>query len=94
MVRKQREFQKPSSAPLQHLKVVEIHGYYGRTSEDELIEYILENAMALERIIVDPRCHYHCIFQGRVIVKRSKKARICAKKLKESTPSPVEFVLL
>ncbi|KAK4352432.1 hypothetical protein RND71_027950 [Anisodus tanguticus] len=41
-----------------HLKVLRLCGYYGRTSELELVRYFLENAIALEKIIVDPRIQY------------------------------------
>lgn len=52
----ERGFERAASnLPISHLKVFEIHGYFGRTAEDELVEYILENAVALERIIIDAR---------------------------------------
>ncbi|CAI9089580.1 OLC1v1024171C1 [Oldenlandia corymbosa var. corymbosa] len=41
--------------PLQHLRVVEISQYRGRSIEFELVQYLLKNAISLEKIIVDPR---------------------------------------
>ncbi|XP_055835695.1 uncharacterized protein LOC129904179 [Solanum dulcamara] len=59
--RSKRECRKVLSYPLHHLKVVRLYGYYGRTSELELVRYFLENAIALEKIIVDPLelCDFH-----------------------------------
>ncbi|KAL3837755.1 hypothetical protein ACJIZ3_022346 [Penstemon smallii] len=39
----------------QCLKVVEIVGYYGRTSDAEIAMYFMENAMSLKKIVIDPR---------------------------------------
>nr|XP_016453292.1 PREDICTED: FBD-associated F-box protein At5g38590-like isoform X2 [Nicotiana tabacum] len=53
-LRSERECRKAVRCPLHHLKVLRLSGYYGRTSEVELVRYFLENAMLLEKIIVDP----------------------------------------
>nr|XP_009803120.1 PREDICTED: uncharacterized protein LOC104248545 isoform X2 [Nicotiana sylvestris] len=53
--RSKRECRKAARCPLHHLKVLRLSGYYGRTSEVELVRYFLENAIALQKIIVDPR---------------------------------------
>ncbi|XP_071928169.1 uncharacterized protein [Coffea arabica] len=47
MVRGDRKLKKAASFPLQHLKVVQLLGYYGRRSEPQLVEYFLENAIVL-----------------------------------------------
>lgn len=52
-MRSKRECRKAARCPLHHLKVLRLCGYYGRTSELELVRYFLENAIALEKIIVD-----------------------------------------
>ncbi|KAI3783519.1 hypothetical protein L1987_42603 [Smallanthus sonchifolius] len=41
----------------EHLKVLEIIGYYGRISDLELAVYVIDNAVALKKIIIDPICH-------------------------------------
>ncbi|KAL8039170.1 hypothetical protein ABFX02_10G017200 [Erythranthe guttata] len=41
-------------SPHNHLKVFKFRGYYGRTIDAELISYILENCVVLEKIIIDP----------------------------------------
>lgn len=52
--KEEREFEVGAKCLLQHLKVVEFHGYYGRTTELELVNYFLENAVSLEHIVIDP----------------------------------------
>ncbi|KAI3783516.1 hypothetical protein L1987_42600 [Smallanthus sonchifolius] len=41
----------------EHLKVLEIIGYYGRISDLELAVYVIDNAVALQKIVIDPICH-------------------------------------
>ncbi|CAI9116819.1 OLC1v1018080C1 [Oldenlandia corymbosa var. corymbosa] len=53
--KERRASRKGKALSLQHLKDVEFWGYSGRVSEVELVEYLLENAVALERIMIDPR---------------------------------------
>jgi hypothetical protein len=45
---------KAVNCPHYYLKVVEIGGYYGGSSAFELAMYFIENAMILEKIIIDP----------------------------------------
>ncbi|KAL8028792.1 hypothetical protein ABFX02_14G183800 [Erythranthe guttata] len=42
------------SSPHHHLKVVEFSGGFGRTSLLRFVDYILENCVVLEKVIVDP----------------------------------------
>lgn len=56
-VRVVRKFNEVVNYPLQHLKLFELTGYYGRTSELELVKFFTENAITLEKIIIDPREH-------------------------------------
>ncbi|KAK6143420.1 hypothetical protein DH2020_023768 [Rehmannia glutinosa] len=55
-LRSDREVEKAISFPHQHLKVFKFCGYYNRTSDFELVRYILENCVALEKMIIDPLC--------------------------------------
>lgn len=48
------EFIKPAKCPHHNLKEVEVFGYGGRPNEDQLIIYFIENAVSLEKIIVNP----------------------------------------
>lgn len=51
----QREQMQVETAPLQHLKVVEMIGYFGRTSDVEFADYLFRNAISLKSFIIDPR---------------------------------------
>ncbi|CAI9110443.1 OLC1v1010466C4 [Oldenlandia corymbosa var. corymbosa] len=53
--KKRRASWKGLAFPLERLQVVEILGYTGRVTEMELVEYFLENVVALKRIVIDPR---------------------------------------
>ncbi|CDP07607.1 unnamed protein product [Coffea canephora] len=100
MVRGDRKLKKAASFPLQHLKVVELLGYYGRRSELELVEYFLENAIVLEKLIIDPRDPRNVTWpktrkERKQEKKQEKLARICAKQQIEGLiPSHIEFSIL
>lgn len=42
-------------SPHQHLKVVELVGFVGKPIDLELVQYLYENAIALEEIVFDTR---------------------------------------
>ncbi|XP_027170532.1 F-box/FBD/LRR-repeat protein At3g51530-like [Coffea eugenioides] len=96
MVRGDRKLKKAASFPLQHLKVVELLGYYGHRSELELVEYFLENTIVLEKLIIDPRGPRNLKSpKMRKEKKQEKLARNCAKQqLRGLIPSHVEFSIL
>ncbi|KAL7151458.1 hypothetical protein ABFS83_04G032600 [Erythranthe nasuta] len=50
-----REVKDAVRIPHHHLKVFKFCGYYGRASDGELLGYILENCVTLEKIIIDPQ---------------------------------------
>ena len=52
------EFMKPKKHPLYYLGEVEILGYSGRLNEDELVIYLIENAISLDKSIIN--C---CVFK-------------------------------
>ncbi|EYU18208.1 hypothetical protein MIMGU_mgv1a024413mg, partial [Erythranthe guttata] len=53
LARKNREVTDPMRCPHHNLKVFKFSGYYGRSSDAELLGYILENCVVLEKIIID-----------------------------------------
>ncbi|PWA53122.1 FBD domain, Leucine-rich repeat domain, L domain-like protein [Artemisia annua] len=53
--KRRRKIKRAAKHPHKHLEVVEILGYYGRTSDVELVVYFIYNANALHKIIIDPR---------------------------------------
>lgn len=48
---KRVKFMKATKCPHPYLKEVEVQGYTGHRNDDELIIYIVENAISLEKII-------------------------------------------
>ncbi|XP_065616557.1 uncharacterized protein LOC112022564 [Quercus suber] len=55
---KERELRKVMKCPNEHLKVVEIVGFVGRAIDIELTVYLLEIAVKLEKICINPRAPY------------------------------------
>ncbi|CDP11025.1 unnamed protein product [Coffea canephora] len=96
MVRGDRKLKKAASFPLQHLKEVELLGYYGRRSELKLVEYFLDNAIVVEKLTIDPRDPRKVNSpKTRREKKQEKLARFCAKQQLEGLiPSHVEFSIL
>lgn len=93
--RSKRECRKVVNCPLHHLKEVRLYGYYGRTSELELVMYFLENAIVLEKIIIDPKPYnFHIKWEP----KESKRVRIAREyaklQLESEVPSHIELVIL
>ncbi|KAL6217067.1 hypothetical protein ACLB2K_010284 [Fragaria x ananassa] len=50
----EKEMQKLKRFPHQYLKVVKLCGFIGYGNEMELAAYLIENAMVLEKIIIEP----------------------------------------
>lgn len=46
------EVRVPIQFPHHHLKMFQFHGYYGLPSDVELVKYIVENSVVLEKINV------------------------------------------
>ncbi|CAI9116942.1 OLC1v1018238C1 [Oldenlandia corymbosa var. corymbosa] len=92
-----RKHKRGVNFPLEQLREVELHGYCGRIAEVELVEYLLENAIALQRIVVDPRHQPFCrgVVAARDKPKEQGNARNFAKdQLEKLVPSHVELVIL
>ncbi|WMV25239.1 hypothetical protein MTR67_018624 [Solanum verrucosum] len=92
--RSKRECRKVASCPLHHLKVLKLYGYC--TSELELVRYFLENAIVLEKILVDPLPLENFRIEGEP--RESKPVRIARKyaklQLEREVPSHIELVIL
>ncbi|KAJ0542101.1 putative F-box domain, FBD domain, leucine-rich repeat domain superfamily [Helianthus annuus] len=80
----------------EHLKLLEMIGYYGRISDVELAVYFIENAAALEKIVIDPCCHASGgDFTTEDFLKREQAARSSAKhQVKPILPPGVDLVIL
>lgn len=83
-------------SPLEFLKTVEIVGYFGRVSDAEMAIYCIQNAVALQKITIDPR---NQILErspvGSDHIKKEEAARKSAKKQLESkTPPGVQLIIL
>ncbi|KAL7095475.1 hypothetical protein ACP275_10G026300 [Erythranthe tilingii] len=52
--RTHREVKNITKLPHHHLRVFKLFGYYGRSSDLELVRYILNNSVVLEKMIIDP----------------------------------------
>ncbi|KAL8039137.1 hypothetical protein ABFX02_10G015400 [Erythranthe guttata] len=78
------------SFPHNHLKVFKFCGYYGRTNEVELVLYIVENCVVLEKLIIDPS---GSSFEDELNMER--KARKNAKQqLAGQLPNHIELIVL
>ncbi|KAI3783518.1 hypothetical protein L1987_42602 [Smallanthus sonchifolius] len=80
----------------QHLKLLEIIGYYGRISDLELAVYAIDNAVALKKIVIDPSCHaFGEDLTKDDCLKRQPAARSSAKRqLTPILPPGVDLVIL
>lgn len=97
--RERRKIKKPAKCPHHNLKVVEVVGYRGRTNAVEHVMYLIENAVGLERIVIDPVQHWTHHHTGadrtKGTTKKEGKARDHGMhRLKSRVPSNIEFVCL
>ena len=83
--------------PNEHLKEVEIVGFAGRAIDIQLVVYLLESAINLEKIIVNPYAPYIVGIPRPENVRTTVKfegAREAAKRLKEKQLTRAEFVIM
>ncbi|KAK4579390.1 hypothetical protein RGQ29_029169 [Quercus rubra] len=91
-----RKMRRGIKCPHKYLKVLEIYGYAGRTCEFEFVMYFIRNAVALEKILIDPRDQ---------IVKRTPLAsanlkiertarRLAKSQLEAKVPPSIQLVIL
>lgn len=79
----------------QHLELLEIVGYYGRISDLELVVYVIENAVALKKIVINPVCHGPYDDFAEEDLEREEAARSCARhQLTSILPPGVELAIL
>ncbi|EYU38949.1 hypothetical protein MIMGU_mgv1a024102mg [Erythranthe guttata] len=86
-LRSNEEVKNSIKCPHEHLKVVKFCGYYGRSSDAELVGYILDNCMALEKLVIDPR--YPFFFR-----RTPSDTELVEEQLKAQVPQHIEFVIL
>lgn len=87
-----------SIPPHQCLKEVKLAGYYGCDLDVRSAFYFIDNAIALEKLIIDPHNQKRIFYNGpqkHCETKRERAARERAKKqLKGKAPQRVKLVIL
>jgi hypothetical protein len=93
---KEREVRKVINYdPNEHLKEVEIVGFVGRATDIELVVYLLESAIKLEKIVINPCSPYVVGTPWETEeIENNKDVKECAKQLKKYLPLGAEFVIL
>ncbi|XP_011076712.1 F-box/FBD/LRR-repeat protein At5g53840 isoform X2 [Sesamum indicum] len=94
--KRRRKVRQAAKCAHEFLKLVEIVGDYGRTSDIELAMYFIENAIALQKIVIDPR---NQILErspvGTDQIKKEESARRRAKQqLEAKKPPGVQLIIL
>ncbi|KAL3653484.1 hypothetical protein CASFOL_003165 [Castilleja foliolosa] len=94
--KRRRKIRKVDKCAHKFLKLVEIVGYYGRTSDAELVMYFIENAVSLQKIVIDPRNQILERSPARIEqIKKEESARKRAmQQLVPETPPGVQLVIL
>ncbi|PWA39733.1 hypothetical protein CTI12_AA553780 [Artemisia annua] len=92
IIRKMKEL---NTSTHQHLEVVEIRGYYGRTSDLELAMHFMRIGVALKKLVIDPKSPNARRLTKEDKIKEEDAARCCAHQhLKPITPVGLELVIL
>lgn len=94
--KRRRKLRQAAKCVHAYLRLVEIVGYYGRTSDAEVAMYFIENAVALQKIVIDPRNQILERSQvGVAQIRKEEFARRHARKQLESKKPPgVQLVIL
>ncbi|KAF3455186.1 hypothetical protein FNV43_RR05634 [Rhamnella rubrinervis] len=87
------KFIKPAKCLHDNLKELEVFGYGGRPNEDELIVYFVENAVSLEKIIVNPFLFDKVPYTSTKPVKAEQTIarRHAIQHLQKKVPSTIDF---
>nr|XP_043627687.1 F-box protein At4g09920-like [Erigeron canadensis]XP_043627688.1 F-box protein At4g09920-like [Erigeron canadensis] len=95
LAKRRRKVRRTASHCHKHLKLLKVEGYYGRISDLELVVYVMENAIALQNIVIDPSCLYSR--EGLTAANKLKveqQARSSAKRqLQPIVPQGVELTI-
>lgn len=94
--KRRRKIRQAPKCTHKFLRLVEFVGYYGRTSDAELAVYFFENAVALRKIVIDPRNQILERSPLRIDqIRKEESARKRAKQqLEAKKPPGVELVIL
>ncbi|KAL4598564.1 hypothetical protein ACB092_11G068200 [Castanea dentata] len=91
----EREFRKVKKYPNEHLKEVEIMGFVGRAIDMELTVYLLESAIKLEKIVINPRSPALVGTPWEFETTEKNEGAIeCANQLKKNLPQGAELLIL
>ncbi|KAK4594403.1 hypothetical protein RGQ29_018182 [Quercus rubra] len=91
----EREFRKVMKYPNEHLKEVEIMGFVGRAIDMELTVYLLESAIKLEKIVINPRSPALVGTPWEFeMTEKNEGAIECANQLKKNLPQGAELLIL
>ncbi|GKE91314.1 putative FBD domain-containing protein, partial [Tanacetum coccineum] len=73
-----------------------IGGYFGRISDLELAVYVIDNAVALRKIVIDPICKFNTdCFSEEDCMKKQEAARSSAEReLRPRLPKGAELVIV
>lgn len=92
------KLEKVADCPHRHLKVVEIVGYREHGCAVEHVMYLIENVVALEKIVIDPVRTWRYpngMYRESEEVDKEVKARDHAMHyLRGKVPSTIEFICL
>ena len=78
-----------------HLKVVELVGFIGHETDLELASHFLETAVALDRMVINPRTPFRVKYPWRCPdPKVFEPVRMRASQLKAILPPKVDLVVL
>lgn len=75
-----------------YLRVVEVEEYFGRTSDFELVSYLVENAVGLEKIVMLPMRIRYIHKQVEKVFEFERVKRDAWRQLEEKVPSTVQLV--
>ncbi|XVF62174.1 hypothetical protein PTKIN_Ptkin08bG0195800 [Pterospermum kingtungense] len=91
----QEELKMKTKRAHKHLKVLELIGFCGQEIEVEFIWYIINNTVALEKIIIDPSSRpLEKGFVDRELPEEKETSRVWAWQLGKSFPPGLELVIL
>ncbi|XP_015072782.1 putative F-box protein At1g49610 [Solanum pennellii] len=96
LLTEKRKCKKGIRWPLPHLKVVKLWGIYSGVLNLELVRYFLENAVALEKVIIDPTepifCPHPLTPENIKVLQTSRnRAKL---QLEREVPQAIELVIL